>query len=79
MGKIEENEGFKDDKWLTVVRDEGEAELGLVGGYLGVVWHDFGVGMDLRQQLISNIRALYKIGLSWHMSAWGSEMPQQST
>ena len=37
MGKIEVFEGVKDDTVLTVVRDEGEAELGLVGGYLGVV------------------------------------------
>ena len=37
MGKIEAFEGVKDDKQLTVVRDEGEAELGLVGGDLGVL------------------------------------------
>ena len=34
MSKIEEIEGVKDGKQLTVVRDEGDVELGLVGGVL---------------------------------------------
>ena len=37
MGKIEVFEGVKDIKELTVVRVEGDAELGLVGGVLGVL------------------------------------------
>ncbi len=77
MGKIEVFEGVKEDNKLTVVREEGDAELGLVGGVLGVLWLDFGVGMDLRRQLSDNFRAVFKVGLSWHKSAWGSEMPLQ--
>ena len=37
MGKIEVFEGVKEDNELTVVREEGDAELGLVGGVLGVL------------------------------------------
>ena len=37
MGKMEVFEGIEDHNQLTVVRDEGEAELGLVGGNLGVL------------------------------------------
>ena len=64
MGKIEILEGVKDDKELTVVRDEGDVEFGLVGGVL--VGHELiiGVGMDLRQQLSDNFRAVFKVGLS---------------
>ena len=61
MGKIEVFEGVKDDNELKVVRDEGDAEHGLVGGGLGVLRLCFGVGMDLRQQLNVNIRAVLKI------------------
>ena len=64
MCKIEAFEGVKDIKELTVVRDEGDAEHGLVGGGLGVLRLCFGVGMDLRQQLNVNIRAVLKIRLS---------------
>ena len=64
MGKIEAFEGFKDSKELTVVRGEGDAELGLVGGVLGGHKLNVGVGMDLRQQLRDNIRAVTKVGLS---------------
>ena len=64
MGKLEALEGVKDTQELTVVRDEGDAELGLVGGVL--VGHELmiGVGVDLRQQLIGNISAVSEIGLS---------------
>ena len=64
MGKIEELEGVHDDKKLTVVWDEGDAENSLSGGVL--IRHKLilGVGKDLRQQLISNIRAVLKVGLS---------------
>ena len=79
MGKIEAFEGVKDDTVLTVVRDEGDAELGLVGGVLDGHELKVGVGVDLRQQLGDNISAVYKIGHSRQKSAWGSEMPQQST
>ena len=46
MGKIEAFEGFKDSKELTVVRGEGDAELGLVGGVLG--GHKLNVGVGAR-------------------------------
>ena len=64
MGKNEAFEGVKEDVELTVVRDEGDAENGLVGGVL--VGHELiiGVGLDLRQQLTGNIRAVLKVGLS---------------
>ena len=71
--------GFNDIKELTVVRDEGDAENGLVGGVLGGNELNVGVGVDLRQQLGDNISAVYKIGHSRQKSAWGSEMPQQSS
>ena len=79
MGKIEAFEGFKDSKELTVVRGEGDAELGLVGGVLGGHKLNVGVGMDLRQRLTGNIRAVSKVGLSRPKFAWGSEMPLQFT
>ena len=64
MGKIEVFEGVIDDNELTVVRVEGDAELGLVGGVLTGHELILGVGEDLRQQLIDNIRADSKDGLS---------------
>ena len=64
MGKIEVFEGVKDIKELTVVRVEGDAELGLVGGVLTGHELIIGVGVDLRQQLTGNIRAVLKVGLS---------------
>ena len=64
MGKIEAFDGVKDIKELTVVRDEGDAELGLVGGVLTGHELILGVGLDLRQQLIGNISAVSEIGLS---------------
>ena len=71
--------GFKDSKELTVVRDEGDAELSLVGGVLSGHKLNLGVGMDLRQQLTGNIRAVSKVGISRPKFAWGSEMPLQFT
>ena len=79
MGKIEIFEGVLDDKELTVVRDEGDAENGLVGGVLDVLRLDFGVGVDLRQQLTNNISAASEIGLGRQKFAWGSEMPLHFT
>ena len=64
MGKIEAFEGVKDIKELTVVRDEGDAENGLVGGVLTGHELIIGVGVDLRQQLSDNFRAVLKVGLS---------------
>ena len=64
MSKIEEIEGVKDGKQLTVVRDEGDVELGLVGGVLGGNELNVGVGVDLRQLLRDNISAVSKFGLS---------------
>ena len=58
MGKLEDLEGVKDDKGLTVVWDKGDAENGLGGGGLGELKLDFGVGEDLRQQLIDTISAM---------------------
>ena len=51
---------------ITVVLDVGDDGdvLGLAGGDIEELGLDLGVNWDLRQQLISNIRALYKIGLS---------------
>ena len=79
MGKNEAFEGVKEDVELTVVRDEGDAELGLSGGVLTGHELIFGVGMDLRQQLTDNISAASEIGLGRHKFAWGSEMPLQVT
>ena len=79
MGKIEAFEGVIDDNQLTVVRDEGDAELGLVGGVLTGHELIIGVVLDLRQQLNGNIRAVSKYGLSRPNFAWGSEMPLQFT
>ena len=79
MGKNEAFEGVKEDVELTVVQGEGDAENGLVGGGLGVLWLDFGVGVDLRQQLTNNISAASEIGLGRHKFAWGSEMPLHFT
>ena len=79
MGRIEAFEGVEDDKVLTVVRDEGDAELGLVGGGLDVLLLNFGVGKDLRQQLTDNFSAASEIGLGRHKFAWGSEMPLHFT
>jgi len=62
---------------MKVVRVEGDAELGLVGGVLTGHELIIGVGVDLRQQLINNIRAVPKDGLSRPNFAWGSEMPLQ--
>ena len=77
-----ENEVFEGENKedITVVLDVGDVgvDLGLAGGDIEELGLDLGVNWDLRQQLISNVRAVYKVGLSWHMSAWGSEMPQQS-
>ena len=64
MGKIEVFEGVIDDNQLTVVRDEGDAELGLVGGVLTGHELIIGVVLDLRQQLNGNISAVSEIGLS---------------
>ena len=79
MGKIEAFEGVKDIKELTVVRDEGDAELGLGGGVLSGHELIIGVGVDLRQQLTDNISAASEIGLGRHKFAWGSEMPLHFT
>ena len=49
------------DKELTVVQEEGDAELGLVRGILNRHKLIIGVGVDLRQQLINNIRAVLKL------------------
>ena len=38
-----------------------------------------GCDLDLRQQLIDNIRAVVKVGLGRHKFAWGSEMPHTFT
>ena len=38
--------------------------LGLGGGIVGELRLDLGVGLDLRQQLSTNIRAVYIIGIS---------------
>ena len=54
-------DGVKDSKELTVVRDEGDAELGLVGGIFTGHKRIIGVGVDLRQQLINNNRDLSKL------------------
>ena len=51
-GGIKAFEGVKDSNELTVVWDEGDAGLGLVGGILGGHKLNLGVGMDLRQQLM---------------------------
>ena len=64
MGKIEIFEGVIDDNELTVVRVEGDAELGLVVGVLTGHELIIGVGVDLRQQLIDNISAVSEIRLS---------------
>jgi len=49
---------------MKVVRVEGDAELGLVGGVLTGHELIIGVGVDLRQQLIDNISAVSEIRLS---------------
>ena len=56
--------------WETLGSFLASAEALLVNFdlILGVKW-------DLRQQLITNISALYKVGMSRLKSAWGSEMP----
>ena len=64
MGKIEVFEGVKDE--LTVVQVVGDVGVvdGLGGGVLGEHELGFGVELDLRQQLINNIRAASKVSLS---------------
>ena len=64
MGKIEIFEGVFDDNELTVVRVEGDARLSLGGGVLTGHELIIGVGLDLRQQLSDNSRAVLKLGLS---------------
>ena len=78
--EIETYEGGKDIKELTVVEDVGVVGVdgsGLNGGVLGVV--TLGCELDLRKQLIHNIRACSKVSV-WNLTcSMGSEMPLHFT